>query len=309
MVFASGTVEGSQRDVSLRFEVTGSVETIHVREGAKVEKGDILAELDAQQWRQRVAEAAARLKLAQAERERLVNGARPEAREVLRAEVKTAEIQVREAEALFGRSKLLAQRATVSAQELDDHRFKYERMVANLQAARAKLAEIEAPARDDELGIADARIAVAEATLRHERALLEKTRLRAPVDGQVLHILLEPGELVGPDDERSLITMTNRDRTRVRAYVEELDALTVSPGQAAHVTVDGKPGERFAGKVVSCSPFLRGKSHRHLKPGELVDVKVREVVVELTDAADLVVGLPVDVFIEPIESGRALDGP
>jgi hypothetical protein len=41
----------------------------------------------------------------------------------------------------------------------------------------------------------------------------------------------------------------------------------------------------------------------------LVDVKVREVVVELTDAADLVVGLPVDVFIEPIESGRALGGP
>lgn len=301
LIFAGGTVEGTQRDISMRFEMTGRIETVHVREGDIVEKGDVLAELDSQSWQQRVAEAAARLKLAQGERERLVNGARPETREVLKADARTAEVHVNEAEAIFSRAKQLVQRNSLSAQELDDNRFKYEKAVAALQAVRAKLAEIEAPARVDELDITDARIALAEATLRHERTMLDRTRLRAPIDGVILHILVEPGELVGPEDVRSLITITNRDRTRVRAFVEELDSLAVSPGQTAHVTVDGKPDRQYNGQVLSCSPFVRGKSQRHHRPGELIDVKVREIVIELQDADDLVVGLPVDAFIHPGE--------
>ncbi|MGQ0634154.1 MAG: HlyD family secretion protein [Planctomycetaceae bacterium] len=301
-VFAAGVVEGSQRDVALRFEVTGRIDAIHVAEGATVEKGDIIAELDARQWQQRVAEAEARLKLSRAERERLVNGERQETRAVLKAEVNAAAVGVREAEALYARGQQLEQRKVVSAQELDDYKFKREKALAVLQSARARLAEVEAPVRDDDLRIADARIGLAEATLRHERALFEKTRLRAPTDGVVLHILVEAGELVGPEDERALVTMANRDRTRVRAYIEELDTLTVSPGQKAVVTVDGRRGKEYAGTVLTCSPFVRGKSQRHLKPGELVDVKVREVVVELLDADELVIGLPVDVFIEPAGS-------
>lgn len=299
-IFSSGTVEGTQRDVTLRFEVPGRVEVVHVREGDRVAKNDVLAQLDSETAEQRVAEGEAKLKLARAERDRLVNGERKETREVLKADVRTFEIQVREAESLHARGKQLSQRNALSAQELDDQKFKYEKAVAQLNSARAKLAEIDAPAREDDLSIADARISLAEANLRHERTLLEKTKIRAPGDGIVLHILVEPGELVGPTDDRSLITMTNRDRTRVRAYIEELDALSVTAGQQAYVVADGRPDKKHSGTIMSCSPFVRGKSNRHHKPGELIDVKVREVVIELKDADDLVVGLPVDVFIDPL---------
>ena len=46
-------------------------------------------------------------------------------------------------------------------------------------------------------------------------------------------------------------------------------------------------------------PYVAPKSQRHLKPGELIDIRVREVIIELADGADLLIGLPVDVFIEP----------
>jgi multidrug resistance efflux pump len=308
-IFSSGVVEGTQRDVILRFEVTGRVEIVHVREGDQVSKGDILAELDAESAQQRVAESEAKWKLAKAERERLVNGERKETREVLKADVRTYEVQVREAEALHARGKQLAQRNAMSAQELDDQKFKYEKAIAQLNSARAKLAEVDAPAREDDLSIADARIALAEANLRHERTMLDKSRIRAPADGIILHILVEPGELVGPDDERSLITMTNRDRTRVRAYIEELDALSISVGQRAQVAADGRPEKKYSGTVLSCSPFVRGKIHRHHKPGELIDVKVREVVIDLNDADELVIGLPVEVFIDPLPPPAAAGSP
>lgn len=299
-VFASGVVEGSVRDIPLRFEVAGRLQKIHVREGDPIRAGQVLAELESEVWRHRVAEAEARLKLARAERERLINGARRETREVLKADVRAAEVHVSEADALLKRSQQLASRNNVSAQELDDNRFRLEKAQAQLQSARARLAEIEAAARQDEILVADARIAQAEATLNSERTLLEKTQLRAPTDGLVLYMTVESGELVGPADERSLVTVTNRDHTRVRAFVEELDALNVQPGQAARVTVDGRPDKTYKGEILSCAPGVKGKTHRHHRPGELIDVQVREIVIELLDADDLVIGLPVDVFVDPV---------
>jgi multidrug efflux pump subunit AcrA (membrane-fusion protein) len=230
-IFAGGTVEGAQREIPLRFEVAGRLKEIHVRAGDVVEKGSILAELDAELWELKFAEAGTLLKLARAERDRLG-------------------------------------RAGNSA------------------------------VRKEELTIADAKVALAEGTVRRERLMLDKTLLRAPTDGVVLRVQAEPGEMVGPEDNRDLFTLVNRSSTRVRACVEELDAMNVAVGQRTVVFADGKPDRQYAGIVFSCSPFVAPKVQRHLKPGEMVDVRVREVLIELADGSDLLIGLPVEVFIE-----------
>ena len=239
-IFAGGTVEGAQREIPLRFEVAGRLKELHVRAGDFVEKGSVLAELDAELWELKFAEAGTLLKLARAERDRLVKGA-------------------------------------------------------------------SAAVRKEDLTIADAKVALAEGTVRRERLMLDKTLLRAPTDGIVLRVLAEPGELVGPGDNRELFTLVNRSSTRVRACIEELDAMNVAVGQKAVVIADGKPDKQYAGIVHSCAPYVAPKLQRHLKPGEMVDVRVREVLIELADGSDLLIGLPVDVFIEPgqAEAGSA----
>ena len=66
------------------------------------------------------------------------------------------------------------------------------------------------------------------------------------------------------------------------------------------VTADGWPNKSFPGRVVACSPHMVPKRYLSNEPGERIDVKVREVVVQLdqSDARDrLVVGLPVDVYL------------
>lgn len=302
-IFAAGTIEGASREIPLRFEITGRLLKVHVVEGDEVERGDVLAQLDAETWEHKLAEAQARLQVARAERERIVNGASHESREALRSEVRGFEVQVRQAESQLARGKRLVSQNAVAVQEVDDQKYRYERAVAQLQAARARLDELEAPVRKDDLSIADSKVALAEALVRQEQSLLEKTRLRAPTRGIVLHVPAEVGELVGPADQHELVTLVNRDRTRVRAHIEELDALHVRPGQRAEVTVDGCPGKEYPGVVLRCSPFVRPKTQKHLKPGELVDLRVREVVIDLgEDAKELVVGLPVEVFIKPSES-------
>lgn len=138
---------------------------------------------------------------------------------------------------------------------------------------------------------------LAASALKREQLNLEKCILRAPHDGVVLETSGQVGELVGPASERPLVTMVGVGPRHVRAFVEELDALDVAPGQQASVQVAGKPEQRYRGKVVECLPYVRPKSHRHLRPGERLDVRVREVLIRLEDADELLVGLPVEVHL------------
>ena len=78
-----------------------------------------------------------------------------------------------------------------------------------------------------------------------------------------------------------------------------MDALKVKPGQRAVVSMAGEPHQQYRGAVATCGRYLRPKLQRNLKPGERVDIQVREVVIDLDGAGDLLIGLPVEVFIEP----------
>jgi multidrug resistance efflux pump len=141
--------------------------------------------------------------------------------------------------------------------------------------------------------------ALAESALRREQLNLEKCMLRAPRDGVILETYGQVGELIGPLADRPLLTFADAGPRRARAFVEELDALDVAPGQSAVVLVSGKADRKYEGKVLECSPYVRPKTHRHLRPGERLDVRVREVLIQLDDAEDLLIGLPVEVYVKP----------
>lgn len=300
--FASGTVEGAQREVNLRFEATGRLVELEVAEGALVKKGAVLAQLDAAEWEAQLSEAQASLSLARAERERLINGERKEMRDAIRAKVRLAQSHLLLASQQMARTERLLKTKNVTPQEYEEKQSELHSAEAAVDEAKARLAEVEALAREDERKMADARVAAAEAKVRFAQANVAKTRLLAPSDGRILRILAEPGEYLGLLRDQPLITMVNVDELRVRAYVEELDAFRVNPGQHVTVEVDGKPGEKFGGKVIFCSPFMIPKKIYSNSPGERVDVKVREILIRLDklDLRDssLVIGLPVDVHFD-----------
>ncbi|HVA47701.1 MAG TPA: biotin/lipoyl-binding protein [Pirellulales bacterium] len=191
-------------------------------------------------------------------------------------------------------------RLTIASAERDQ-------MLANAgQLARARprsqLAAPEAPLSPEEKAIADGKVSLAEAEVRRALLLADRGRLVAPTDGLVLRAVAEPGEFTGPTDDRDLFVIVNGAASQVRAFVEELDGLLVSPGQRALVTAAASPGKRHRGTVRTCSPYFRLKSQRNLRPGERVDVRVREVVVDLEAGHDLLLGLPVEVLLEPPSS-------
>jgi HlyD family secretion protein len=314
MIFASGHIEGRGREIDLRFEVAGRLESLEVQEGALVRKGDVLARLDANALEHALAQTQARLDLALAERARLLNGASREARAVAEAEIAVAEVRAEQARKRFERAERLQEKNAISGDTYDNLAAEYERAEAELELAARRAAEVSAPAREDDLQMANARVDLERAQVRQAETLLERTVLRSPSEGVILKVRAEPGELRGLEAEQlePIISLTDTSSIHVRAQVEELDAVRVRPGLLARVTVDGLSGDSFRGRIIFCSPYMIPKSEFSNRPGERVDVKVREVVIALDPdqprLGELVIGLPVDVYLAPTDAAtEAID--
>lgn len=197
-------------------------------------------------------------------------------------ELQLAEAQIRLKIATAERDQLVAESSRRAREFARDQR---------IDASKPQLSR-------EEQTLADGKIELAQTGVRREQSLLDKCRLWAPHDGVVLHAVGQPGELTGPNDGRELITLVSHGAMRVRAFVEELDGMRVRHGQTAVVSAAGEPHKTYPGTVAACSLYFRPKSQRLLRPGERLDMRVREVVVDLDDGHDLLIGLPVDVMIE-----------
>lgn len=205
-----------------------------------------------------------------------------------------AELETDSAELLLAEARIRHKLATAERDRLVSESSRQA-----LDAAREKRVVASAPPLSrEEQTLADGKIELAQTAIRREQLLLDKCRLRAPSDGVVLRSVGQPGELTGPNDERELLTLVNPGAMRVRAFVEELDGRRVRRGQLAVVSATGEPRKTYPGTVAACSLYFRPKSQRLLKPGERLDMRVREVIVDLDDGQDLLIGLPVEVMIE-----------
>ncbi len=296
-VAATGIVEGATPEIALRAETTGLIARVYHRENEEVAKGTVLVELNNDAQKQQVAVAEAEVAAARAELDRLVNGERPEKRKALAA-VETAQRATYElAEANWNRSRELASSKSISREEVDHKFFAMTRAFAELKQTQAERALVDAPAREDEVRAATARVKAAEGRLGLARAELAKTRLLAPSSGRILHLRAEPGEMAGPASPQPILVMADLSKRRVRAFVEELDAARVQVGQHAAVTVDGLPGQEFVGKVGLVLSRMGKRAPETNAPGEYRDVYYREVLIDLEQAYSLPVNLRVRVRI------------
>ncbi len=297
-IFASGHVEGAIEEIQLRPQFEGRVAELAVAEAAEVTAGDVLLRLDDREYQHAVALAEADLRMAQARLERLVNGARAEERREAEALWKSKEAELERARLQWNRVRQLREQNAVTQQEADDQRMTVSALGSAVDAARARYELLEAPARDDDLQLAQAAIAAAQAKLETAQLQRSRTRLTTPVDGQVVRIDTRIGELAGPQSARPAVVVTDTRRYRVRAFVEEFDAPRVRAGMPATITADGLPGRAFHGTVSQLSPRMDRKQHWTDAPDEQFDTKTREVWIDLEEADGLVLGLRVDVKIE-----------
>ena len=177
-----------------------------------------------------------------------------------------------------------------------------------LTAARSALARAqeEAEKRRDQLrALADAplptpleaQVASARGDLAFARVNLEKLVIRAPIDGTIMQININPGELATPQALQPLLMIANLTTLNVRAELDERDVTDVKVGQPATVRAAAFPDRDFAGTVTAIAPLVeRSRLGTSAQQGNRSDVDAVEVMLRLTQPGPLTTGMKVDVY-------------
>lgn len=298
VIAAPGRVEAVSEEVRVSSELSGRLKAVYVEEGDRVRQGQVLAEIQNADYRARVAEAEAELGQREAELRRTVNGARTQERREAEASVQAAEAVLNNARSEAHRRRGLADRNVISRDEADRFERAYQVARAQYEQAAEHFALIDAAAREEDRTHAEAAVDAARAQVAEARAYLDKSYIRAPINGVILRKLRHTGESVSTQFDSPVVTMADDSVLRVRLDVDESDVSKLKVGQRAYVTAEAYGTHRFWGRVIRVGGILGKKNVHTDEPSEHVDTKILETLVELDPGQRLPLGLRVDSFLE-----------
>jgi HlyD family secretion protein len=311
----AGRVQSVSR-AGLAASLVGTVDGVHVEEGDRVDAGQVLVSLAAEELRAAAAEARARVAAAEASQHRMITVEQPSAAATLQA----AELEGAQLEREVERLRRLLDAGAVSQRELEVAQRAAEFARSRLEAARAtarSLAEGGADHRAAEVAVELAREALAAALAR-----LELTRVRAPAGGTVVARQVEPGEGVQPG--RVLMEIALDGPTELVAFPDERSLSRLRLGQRATASADAYPQERIQAFVDWIAPVVdpeQGTIEVRLgvpePPAYLAPDMTVSVNIELDRRSD-VTTLPLDVvrdaltdspWVLVVRDGRAIRVP
>jgi HlyD family secretion protein len=294
-LFSSGTVEATE--ARLGFQAAGRVEMIGVREGDRVEAGQLLARLDQQEILARRAQAEAQVAAARALLRELESGFRSEEVAQARAGRDAAAERLADAERDLQRARVLLEGGAISQEALDKAELAHELARSQLEQATEQLRLLEAGPRAERIESQRAQLAAAEASSKAIEAAIAYSTIEAPFDGVVTIRHSEPGEIVAPG--AAVLTITNPDDRWVRIYVREDRIGAVRLGTGASITSDTYADKDYTGEVV----FIATEAEFTPKNVQTTEERVKlvfAVKVQITgdDDQDLKPGMPADVRLQ-----------
>jgi RND family efflux transporter MFP subunit len=225
---AVGTVRAAQTTL-ISSQMMGNLVEIRVHEGDRVRRGQVLAVID---------DAQPRANLDRATAAELASG----------KEIAAADSEYTLAEATYKRYQTLFDRKSVSPQEFDEIKARYEATQAHREMARASQSQ-------------------AKAALEQARTAAGYSRVLAPFDGVVTEKKADIGTLASPG--MPLFTVEDVRPYRLEATVNESDLRFVHTGQQVPVRIDALGDKESSGKVVEIVPAADPASRSFLVKVEL----------------------------------------
>jgi HlyD family secretion protein len=287
-VVAPGIVEAWGDSLNLSAQESGWIAQLQAREGEQVQAGQLLAALEDSSQRHAVELARAELMEAEAILARIERG--PTAEELTQARADAEAARARGDLARSGAARTARLRAEQAVSEAEGERAADEARAeqARARGAEARLAEVQRGARTEDRAAAHARAAAARARLSLAEASLARRRVVAPASGTVLLSRFHVGEFY-PAGSGPFFVLGDLTRLQVRLEVDEIDAQEIDPGSACVLYSDG--GVRLAeGTILRLAPKMGRRALPIESPTARADVRVREVLVELSGSAKLVPG-------------------
>jgi multidrug resistance efflux pump len=293
----NGIVEPADRETKLAGDASGRIAVINVKEGDFVKAGAELASLDAKVEEAALAAAEGDLASAKADADRTLEGQRAEDVQAAVSEANSAKARAELSQGVLERTARLAKTGASTYDELDRARRQASSDQETYKAALARQRAAERGSRAEDIASANARLTAATARRDQAKAALDRLKIVAPIDGEILQLKMRIGEYYNPAASDPFLVLGDTRKLRVRLDIDERDVARIALGMAAYVTADAFPGKRFAGKVVEIGRRMGRKNVRTDDPTERIDTKILEVVVDLDESQGLIPGLRVVGYV------------
>jgi len=250
----TATGELSAEDTAtISAKVAGRIEKLHVDLGSVVEQGQILAELEKDDYAFRVKQSEALVQQTRA-RLGLSEGSNDQVDPVDTSIVKQADASLKEARLMYNNSVELFKQGVVSNVD-------FQRAGVALQAAEARRqSAIESVYQ------AQAELLERRASLALARQQLADTTIRAPFRGAIIRRPATPGEYLPVN--APIVLLVRQNPLRLRLQIPERLSTRVRPGQRIDVRVEGSTINR-SGIVVRLSPSIEAANRSLLVEAEI----------------------------------------
>ena len=261
-----------------------------------VKAGVPLARLDTQPLEAEVEIARQQLEVARAERAKVLSGVDAHSRDAAGRNVE----RCRERLALVRREheRNAKMNDAISRAAYDQSASEVVQRRAELLQATAEWNHLREFVRPEDRRLADANVAVAEASLASLRQQIQDRTLFAPLDGTVLEVLHRDGECVSSIEPQPVILFADTSRLQVRAEVDERFVDQLHEGMRATVSGTGLGGRLFTGQVATVKQIMGQKTVFARAAHEQKELDVIQLIVETDEPLPALIGLRVDVQLD-----------
>ncbi len=256
--------------VTCSSEVAGRIASVHVDFGSHVRQGQVIAELDKQEYqialdraRASLAQALARIGL-NADQENVTPDSTPAMRQ--------AKAQLEDAKFKYDSGARLVKSGDIATERFNEIEKSYAARTAAYEATR------------DDLRTQMATILALKAEVRLATKRLGDTVVRAPFDGAVSARSASPGQYM--KENTPIVTVVKTWPLRLRAEIPESATGATRTGTALTFTTDSAPGVQFHAVIKDLNPSLDPKARSltaearlvendsRLRPGGFVQVRL-----------------------------------
>ncbi len=178
---------------------------------------------------------------------------------------------------------------------------------ANLETAKAQLADAQQAYEDLLAGPSEDDIAVAEARIAAAQATLNMAHIAAPFNATVTEVHIKPGDQVSPGTPA--FRLDDLSHLLVDVQISEVDINRVKVGQKVIISFDAILGKEYQGEVVAVPPVgqtVQGVVNFNVTV-ELLDAD-EDVLPGMTAAVNIVVSELQDALLVPNRAVRFYEG-
>ncbi len=234
-------------------KISSTIKKFHVQRGARVKKGQLLAELENKDLSAAAESSKGDFEQADANYVTIVDASLPQQIQKAQLDAVAAKSNFDAQQKVYESRKELFQQGAIPRKDMDSAEVAFLQARSQNEQAQKQLADLQRVGKEQTLKSAQGSRASAEGRMKGAEALLSYSRIISPIDGVVTDRPLYEGDVAIAN--QPLLTVMNTSRLIAKAHIAQSEAAVLKVGNPAELKIPGLD-EPVKGRVSLVSPAL-----------------------------------------------------